>query len=131
MDCFKCGEDCSDIVCGGNILKIDGKIICRECFEEFVRENQKLGKYCFEPYLPTFCTGFEKEAKVFETKEELLDFLEDTKIDNYTVAYGDDLRDLLTILDVSKDGKDWYVRGYVYTDDTLGLPNWRKIQKVF
>lgn len=131
MSCFKCGKDCSTIGCGESILKIDGKIVCEDCFQNCIEENKKFGKYCFEPYIPPFCTGFEKEVKIFETKEGLLDFLESTKIDKYTVAHGDNLKGLLTIMNISKNGKAWYVRGFVYIDDTLGLPNWKELQRVF
>ena len=133
LNCFKCGKDCSDIACGGNILKIDGKVVCRECFKNYIedKENHRLGKYIFEPYIPAFCTGFEKEAKVFDNEKDLLDFLESQKLEDYIVACGKDTKDYYTILNVSKNGKDWYVRGYVYTDNKIDLPDWRKLQKVF
>lgn len=93
--------------------------VCLECRKAFCSD-----KHVFTNHIPAFCDGGDLVSHCFNTEEELLDYILSSTIDCYIACMSDDG----TIVDVSKNEKFWWVRGYSSLKPG-SLPDWRIIAK--
>jgi hypothetical protein len=122
--CELCGKEYDNYHCTFYIQEENGNKIkvCMRCRKSYC-ENKK---YTFMNHIPNFFDGGVCTTICFNTEEELLKYIEDNTKENYIVCMADDG----DIIDVSKQGKGWWVRGY--STLTPGkLPNWRGVAKLY
>lgn len=129
VKCNICGRNYSNYM---RTFYVENKgektLVCNEC-----RKETTYGKISYTNYIPTFVDGGDIVTKIFETKQELKDFiLKDTdeediatlKIDT-TVENFSKIVPEYTIIDVVKNEQDrWYVRGWVSCE--IDLPKFEK-----
>ena len=95
----------------------DKKCVCAECW----RKEAIVKPYRYTNEIPMSCDGGDFITRLFNTKEDLLQYvLDDT--DDGDIACMDD--DDNTIVDVNVNRKFWWVRGYANLDKN-DLPNWK------
>lgn len=116
--CELCGEHYKNY---HTTLITAGKVVCPNCFVKAKDE----AIYWYVPHIPGFCDGCKTTLTTFDTKEQLLEFLKNIPKENETLAISDDN----TIMTVTKDGKFWWVHGYVKDTSILDLPDWKNLKK--
>ena len=114
--CELCGKEYENYHLTFYILENGEKTrVCKKCRKSFI-DNRK---YVFVNYVPGYCDGCDSIARSFNTEEELLEYINANTEDGTIACMGDN-----NIIDVYKNKKFWWVRGY--STLTKGkLPNWK------
>lgn len=95
--------------------------VCTECRGSFCRD-----KYVYTNHIPSFCDGGDLISRCFNNEENLLEYILSNTKEEYICCMGDDG----IIVDVSKNKKFWWVRGYSSLNN--GLPNWKnKVKELY
>lgn len=95
----------------------DKKCVCAKC-----RRKEAIVKpYRYTNDIPMFCDGGDLITHLFNTKEDLLQYILDNTDDGDIACMDDDGK---TIVDVNANRKFWWVRGYANLDKN-DLPNWK------
>ena len=97
--------------------KGEKKRVCLDC-----RKNLRKGKIWYTNYIPTFCDGGDLITRIFDSIEDLTDFVL-SKTDNDDIVTFSDY----TIVDVSKSKKYWWVRGFV--SHKINLPTFNETRE--
>ena len=95
----------------------DRKCTCLECW----RKEAIVKPYRYTNEIPMSCDGGDFITRVFNTKEDLLQYVLDNTDDGDIACMDDDDN---TIIDVNANRKFWWVRGYAILDKN-DLPNWK------
>lgn len=95
----------------------DKKCVCTECW----RKEAIVKPYRYTNEIPISCDGGNLITRLFDTKEDLLQYILDNTEDGDIACMDDDDN---TIVDVNANRKFWWVRGYANLDKN-DLPNWR------
>lgn len=93
--------------------------VCLDCRKELCH-----GKHVFTNDIPAFCDGGDLISRCFSTEKELLDYIFSSTRDYNIACMSSDG----TIVDVSKENKFWWVRGYS-TLKPGTLPDWKAMVK--
>lgn len=97
--------------------KGERKCVCLDC-----RNNLRKGKIWYTNHIPTFCDGGDLITRIFDSIEDLTDFVL-SKTDNDDIATFSDY----TIVYVRKNRNYWWVRGYV--SHKIDLPTFNETIK--
>lgn len=95
----------------------DRKCTCLECW----RKEAIVKPYRYTNEIPMSCDGGDLITHLFNTKEDLLQYILDNTDDGDIACMDDDYN---TIVDVNTNRKFWWVRGYANLDKN-DLPNWK------
>lgn len=96
--------------------------VCLECRSKYCRD-----KNVYTDHIPPFCDGGDLISHVFKTKEELLQYIVSSTTNNNICCMENDG----TIVDVNKNEKFWWVRGFSSLDKG-SLPNWKdKVRELY
>ena len=95
----------------------DRKCTCLECW----RKEAIVKPYRYTNEIPMSCDGGDFITRVFNTKEDLLQYVLDNTDDGDIACMDDDDN---TIIDVNANRKFCWVRGYAILDKN-DLPNWK------
>ena len=96
----------------------DRKCTCLECW----RKEVIVKPYRYTNEIPMSCDGGDLITHLFNTKEDLLQYILDNTDDGDIACMDDDDN---TIVDVNAHRKFWWVRGYANLDKN-DLPNWKE-----
>lgn len=114
--CQLCGKEYNNYMRTFYVEENGIKIrVCSECRRAFC-----IDKYVYTNHIPAFCDGGDLISHCFDTEKELLDYVLSNTTDKYICCMDNDG----TIIDVSKNEKFWWVRGYSSLKQDA-LPNWR------
>ena len=94
--------------------------VCLDC-----RKKLCHGKHIFTNHIPPFCDGGDIISRCFNTEKELLNYILSSTRNNNIACMSDDG----TIIDVSKEEKYWWVRGYS-TLESGTLPDWKVVSTI-
>lgn len=106
--------------------------VCRDCFYDKIK-NIKDNKFYFHNHIPNFVDGASKVLKIFDTKEELIDFINTSfKKDNNIICREYNMHDqTLDIITVQTDEKHWWVHGTTNLPKEI-FPDWKlKVIELF
>ena len=95
----------------------DRKCTCLECW----RKEAIVKPYRYTNEIPMSCDGGDLITRLFNTKEDLLQYVLDNTNDGDIACMDDDDN---TIVDVNANRKFWWARGYANLDKSA-LSNWR------
>ena len=114
--CNICGKEYDNYM-GTFYVKENGIQIrvCLECRKIFCHD-----KHVFTNHIPVFCDGGDLVSHCFDTEEELLEYILSSTRDGYIACMSNDG----SIVNVSKNKKFWWVRGYS-TLNPCALPDWK------
>lgn len=98
------------------------KCCCLEC-----RDKEEKKPYWFENHVPDFCDGAKKIVRLFDSKEQLLQWLyKEFEDEDYKIGMNSISKSHAAIISVRKSEKFWWVEGW--TDLESGsFPDWRDI----
>ena len=94
--------------------------VCQDCRRIFCSD-----KHVFTNHIPTFCAGGDLISRCFKTETELLDYILTSTTDCFIACMDQDG----TIVDVSKNEKFWWVRGYS-TLKAHSLADWNDVVRL-
>ena len=118
--CKLCGKKYNNYMRTFYVKEYGKKIkVCMECRKEFCKD-----KYVYTNHIPPFCDGGDLVSHCFKTEKELLEYIQSNTKDGYICCMGEDG----AIVDVKKDKKFWWVRGYSNLKNGA-LPNWESVAK--
>ena len=97
------------------------KCCCRECLNKEAAKKP----HRYTNHIPSFCDGGDLIIRLFDTKEELIEWLKDN------LNYSKDTEELCcsedgSIITVKKTEKYWWVHGFS-TLEKYDLPYWREV----
>lgn len=124
--CELCGIEYDNYM---RTFKVNGKIVCNECFTSEGKKINNSGKFYFYPHIPSCCEGCDVNMEVFDNIPDLLNRLKEyEEYGTLAVDNCDEEADVSNyVMTVSKDGKHWWVHGF--TNAKLNLPNYESLIK--
>lgn len=83
--------------------------------------------YSFRPHVPNCFEVDEPKTELFNTKQELMQFLNSKKRNNEIICTGTELtnQDEIYIITVTIDHKSWWVLGFAKGLSIKDFPNWK------
>lgn len=113
--CENCGEEYDNYM---RTLFIEEKekrtCVCLDC-----RNKLSKGKIYYTNHIPAFCDGGNLVTRIFDSVDELKQFVLNQADEKEIVTFDD-----YTIVEVRKNEKYWWVRGFV--SHNLDLPDFHK-----
>ena len=124
--CELCGVEYDNYM---RTFKVNGKIVCNNCFNSEIKKINNSGKFYFYPHIPSSCEGCDVNMDVFDNIPDLLNRLKEyEEYGTLAVDNCDEETDVSNyVMTVSDDRKHWWVHGF--TNAKLNLPDYESLIK--
>ena len=80
-------------------------------------------KFKYRQHIPGGIEVVEPREAEFNKKDDAIEYLKNQVSEGYTLCYSRNL-----VMEISKNGKDWWVLGYMDNVDELDLPKWESLK---
>lgn len=98
------------------------KCCCSEC-----RDKEEKKSYWLENFVPAFCDGAKETTRLFDSKEQLIQWLrKEFKNEDCEIGMDSISKQLATIISIRKSEKFWWLEGLTNLESG-SFPNWRDI----
>ena len=125
-ECKLCGAEYDNYM---RTFKVNGKIVCINCFNSEIKKINNSGKFYFYPHIPSFYEGCDVNMEVFDNIPDLLNRLKEYE-GTLAIDKCDEEANVsayVYVMTVSNNGKNWWVHGF--TNAKLNLPDYKSLIK--